>query len=384
MNKADTIKTLQMEIEIPDVVLKKANQTLDEIRQKNTNVIVRKKISKKKIAIIIIAAVLILATLGVAAAYLGWSRSLSEGFQVTEEQKTQLEESNMTTFMSQSCTDQGITVTTIQSITDNYYTHIALKVEGYELEDGKQPDFETLKVTVDGNEDIWAGGGFYDGLIGGADGYVVYADGTPIDYNEEINGHYIQEDGSLEYQIFLKNREKGYFINKPIHLELNNLGTVSKAEYFNEITGTWSFDWDLQGSEDKKECTLNVPLGDTDATVIKASITPISLRAEYEFPRRKKTVNYIDENGEEKSVLWDADPPALTGIKMKDGTLYPFISLGPDSTGYESEDSDIYTMTIPIDRIIDVDQVESLLFSNTYAEEGETTTEDNFYVVPIE
>lgn len=384
MNKADTIKTLQMEVEIPDVVLKKANQTLDEICQKNTKVIVRKKISKKKIAIIIIAAVLILATLGVAAAYLGWSKSFSEGFRVTEEQKTQLEESDMTTVMSQSCTDQGITVTTVQSLTDNYYTHIALKVEGYELEDGKHPDFETLKVTVDGNEDIMVGRGFYDGLISDADGYFVYADGTPIDYNEGIIGHYIQEDGSLEYQITLKNHEKGYFINKPIHLELNNIGTLSKAEYYNEITGTWSFDWDLQGSEDMKECTLNVPLGDTDATVVKAEITPISLRAEYEFPRRKKTVIALDENGEEISLLWDADPPALTGIKMKDGTLYPFISMGADCTGYESEDSDIYTMTLPIDRIIDVDQVESLLFLNTYAEEGETTTEDNFYVVPIE
>ena len=399
MSRRDTIEILQMEVEIPDVVQKKANHTFDKIRENKVEVDADGKIipyekiktvskfPKKRIGIIVAVVTLALATVSVAAAYLNWSKSLSEGLQATQEQKVQMEENNMSAFVDQACTDQGITITAVQSITDNYYTHIAFKIEGYEPEEGVQPDFETVKVTVDGKDDFSFGGRFYDGLVQGADGGVANADGTPLDTDKNggLIEHYVMDDGSLEYRITLANaHEKGYFINKPIHVEIYNLGTVSKAEYFNEIEGTWSFDWDLQGSEDMKECTLNVPLGDTDATVIKASITPISLRAEYEFPRRKKTVNYIDENGEEKSVLWDADPPALTGIKMKDGTLYPFISLGPDSTGYESEDSDIYTRTFPIDRIINVDQVESLLFIKSYAQEGETISEDNFYVVPLE
>ena len=53
-------------------------------------------------------------------------------------------------FADASVTDAGITVSAQQSITDNYYTYLSFKVEGYHLEDGKQPDFENVFVTVDG------------------------------------------------------------------------------------------------------------------------------------------------------------------------------------------------------------------------------------------
>jgi len=399
MSRRDTIEVLQMEVEIPDVVQKKANQTFDKIREDkvevgadakiipyNMQIKTVSKFSKKRIGIIVAMVTLALATVSVAAAYLNWSKSLSEGLQATQEQKVQMEENNMSTFVDQACTDQGITVTAVQSITDNYYTHIAFKVEGYEPEEGLQPDFETMEVTVDGKDDFSYGGGFYDGLIQGTDGGVANADGTPLDTDE--NGgfieHYVMDDGSLEYRITLANaHEKGYFINKPIHVELYNLGTVSKAEYFNEIEGTWSFNWDLQGSEDMKECTLNIPLGDTSATVVKAELSPISLRAEYEFPRQEVSDTGLDENGEEISFNSYAEPPQLSGVKMKDGTLYPFLYLGPGSLGYESEDTDIYMTAFAIDRIIDVEQVESLLFIKSYPENEEPLTEDNFYVVPI-
>lgn len=401
MSKRDAIEVLQMEVEIPDVVQKKANQTFDKIREKkiedgadariipynNKQVKTVSTFSKKRIGVIVAVAALAFATISVAAAYLNWSKSLSEGLQATQEQKVQMEENNMTTFVNQACTDQGITITAVQSITDNYYTHIAFKVEGYEVEEGVQPDFEAVEVMVDGKNDFSSSGSFYDGLIRGADGGAVNADGTPLDADE--NGgfieHYVMDDGSLEYRITLANNdEKGYFINKPIHVKIYNLGTVSKAEYFNKIDGTWSFDWILQGSEDMKECTLNAPLGDTNATVVKAELSPISLRAEYEFPRQEVTDTGFDENGEEISYHSYAEPPQLSGVKMKDGTLYPFLYLGPGGMGYESEDSDIYMTAFAIDRIIDVEQVESLLFIKSYPENEEPLTEDNFYVVPIE
>jgi len=398
MSRRDTIEILQMEVEIPDAVQKKANQTFDKIREDKVEIDADGKIipydkiktvskfSKKRIGIIVAAVTLTLATVSVAAAYLNWGKSLSEGLQATQEQKVQMEENNMSTFVNQACTDQGITITAVQSITDNYYTHIAFKVEGYEPEEGVQPDFETMKVTVDGKDDFSSGGSFYDGLVQGADGGVANADGTPLDTDENggLIEHYVMDDGSLEYRITLANaHEKGYFINKPIHVEIYNLGTVSKAEYFNEIEGTWSFDWDLQGSEDMKECTLNIPLGDTGATVVKAELSPISLRAEYEFPRQQVTDTGLDENDEEISFDSYAEPPQLSGVKMKDGTLYPFIYLGPGSLGYESEDTDIYMTAFAIDRIIDVEQVESLLFIKSYPEDEEPLTEDNFYIVPI-
>jgi len=108
---------------------------------------------------------------------------------------------------------------------------------------------------------------------------------------------------------------------------------------------------------------------DTNATVIKAELSPISIKVEYQFPWQEVT---------------ETEPAEPVGVKMKDGTLYPDISMGGNSMGYGPDGSDIISNTFPIDRIIDVEQVESLLFIKSYPENEEPMTEDNFYVVPIE
>lgn len=423
MRKDNSIELLRTDVDIPDVVQKRADQAFDKILknkvpisedmedafQNNKQIKGFSRFPKKRIAIIIAAAILALSTITVAAAYLHWSRSFSEGMRVTEKQKVQMKESKMTEFLSQSCTDQGVTITAIQSITDNYYTQIAFKVEGYQPEEGIQPWIEEFNVTIGGEggeqAPFIAMGKFYDGLMPSPDGgKVTYADGSPVDIDENgrLVSRYAAEDGSLEYHLFIKNgHERGYFINKPIHVELKNLGSISKAEFENQIAGTWSFDWELTGSEDAKEYTLDVPLGDSGATVIKAELSPISFRAWYEFPRQTiiqhgKDDNgemLLDENGNEVIFEIPVEPPELTGVKMKDGAWLPFISTSAPSTGYESEDSDICYYTAPTDRVIDVEQIDSLLFRKVnwvfeFTEDYEPlnedpVSEDNFYIVPI-
>lgn len=398
MNKHNILEVLKKEVDIPEVVQAKADEAFAAIHRqgkvRNINRAQEEKrrnkkrgsvFPKKRMALIIVAAVMTFATMTVAAAYLNWSKSLSEGMQLTEEQKVEMEESKMVTFVNQASTDQGITVTAVQSITANYYTHLAFKVEGYALEDEIQPSFEDVKVTVGGKDDFNYSASFYDGLITGMDGRAARADGTPIDYESNtFLGVYQLEDGSMEYRMTLFHpTDKEYFMNKPIHVEMKNLGTVAKAEYFNEIDGNWSFDWTLQGCGDMKEVKLNERIGDTNATLVRAELSPISLLVEYEFPRKQVTEIGIDENGQEASVNLYAEPPYFTGIKMKDGTCYPFLNAGPGSTGYQSEESDLYRATFAIDRMIDVDQIESLLFVKSSPENGQYT-EENFYVIPIQ
>ena len=102
-----------------------------------------------------------------------WSTGMAEGMQATETQQKQLEDNGMAAFTSQSCTDAGVTVTAEQSITDNYNSHISFKVEGFQVEDGQQPDFGSISVLVDGKEDLNLDAGFYDGIIAGDDGMPV-------------------------------------------------------------------------------------------------------------------------------------------------------------------------------------------------------------------
>ena len=106
---------------------------------------------------------------------------MAEGMQATETQQKQLEDNGMAAFTSQSCTDAGVTVTAQQSITDNYNSHISFKVEGFQVEDGQQPDFGSISVLVNGKDDLNLDAGFYDGIITGEDGMPVRAsDGSDI------------------------------------------------------------------------------------------------------------------------------------------------------------------------------------------------------------
>ena len=206
---------------------------------------------KKSFMAITVAAVIVFGTLTVgAAAYYNWSNGLSEELRIDEEKQKMLEDTGMAAFTEVSCTDAGVTVTAQQSITDNYYTYLSFKFEGYELEEGKEPSIENVSVTVDGSNEFSWGGSFYGGLICGPDGRAVYADGSPIDYDQPILGHYERDDGSLEYHMVLENSgEKGSFVGKPIHVEFKNLGTAGKAEHFPVLDGTWVLDWTLGGTD---------------------------------------------------------------------------------------------------------------------------------------
>ena len=159
--------TLQQDVKIPDIVETKASQTFARIQREartgNEKIIVYdKKIRspKKKYAVLAMTAVLAVGTVSVYAAYINWSQGLKEELQITQEQQESLQENGMAAFADASVTDAGITVSALQSITDNYYTYLSFKVEGYHLEDGKQPDFENVSVTVDGKQDFSSGSSF--------------------------------------------------------------------------------------------------------------------------------------------------------------------------------------------------------------------------------
>ena len=281
-------------------------------------------------------------------------------------------------------------MTAVQSITNEYYTYIAFRVEGYSVEDGVQPDFQNLSVTVDGTNDFFISGIFYDGLICGEDGSPVHAeDGSPleVDGDGRIVNSYTMDDESLEYQIYLKKtNEKGFFINKAIHVELQNLGTVAKADFTPEVEGTWTFDWKLGGSCRASVYEGTMALGDSGASVTRIEISPISMRAEYEFPRQQTTENVTaeDENGDEQEteITRYSEPPQLVGVKLKDGTLLPWISMGAETMGYVDDTSNTYICSFSTNRILDISQVDSVLFRKTEPD-GTAVTEDDLYVVPM-
>lgn len=387
MKKNDTIYTLQQNIEIPDIVTEKANMAFEQIRKdagSSDKIVTYQKPVKKSRKKYMVAALIATLTVGAVsayAAYTNWSHGMKEELRISEEQQKNLEANGMAEFSDASVTDAGVTVTAQQSITDNYYTYLSFKVEGYSVEKGVQPDFETISVTVDGQDVSW-GGRFYDGMISGNDGMVVNADGSAPE--TEADGsmieNYVMDDGSLEYHMILKSHEKGFFTGKQLHVELENLGTVAKAQYFPDIEGNWILDMTLGGADTAKYIETNEKLGDTETIVTGVELSPVSMRITYDFPKTEPRMEeFEDENGEIQTVAWPAQPPFAFGIRLKDGTVMKYISAGSESTGYTSEEGQEYVVSFPLDRVIDPDQVETVLFSEYDEENGKQLT----YEVPL-
>ena len=388
MKKNDTIYTLQQNIEIPDIVTEKANMAFEQIRKdagsSSDKIVTYQKPVKKSRKKYVAAALIATMTVGAVsayAAYTNWSHGMKEELRISEEQQKNLEANGMAAFSDASVTDAGVTVTAQQSITDNYYTYLSFKVEGYSVEKGVQPDFETISVTADGQDVSW-GGRFYDGMISGDDGMVVNADGSAPE--TEADGsmieNYVMDDGSLEYHMILKSHEKGFFTGKQLHVELENLGTVAKAQYFPDIEGSWKLDITLGGADTAKYIETNEKLGDTETIVTGVELSPVSMRITYDFPKTEPRMEeFEDENGEIQTIAWPAQPPFAFGIRLKDGTVMKYISAGGESTGYTSEEGQEYVVSFPLDRVIDPDQVEAVLFREYDEENGKQLT----YEVPL-
>ena len=388
MKKNDTIYTLQQNIEIPDIVTEKANMAFEQIRKdagsSSDKIVTYQKPVKKSRKKYVAAALIATMTVGAVsayAAYTNWSHGMKEELRISEEQQKNLEANGMAAFSDASVTDAGVTVTAQQSITDNYYTYLSFKVEGYSVEKGVQPDFETISVTADGQNVSW-GGRFYDGMIPGDDGMVVNADGSVLE--TEADGsmieNYVMDDGSLEYHMILKSHEKGFFTGKQLHVELENLGTVAKAQYFPDIEGNWILDMTLGGADTAKYIETNEKLGDTETIVTGVELSPVSMRITYDFPKTEPRMEeFEDENGEIQTIAWPAQPPFAFGIRLKDGTVMKYISAGGESTGYTSEEGQEYVVSFPLDRVIDPDQVEAVLFREYDEENGKQLT----YEVPL-
>ena len=370
---------LKSDVEIPEVVLKKTDDALAQIRESTKPVRKAKKESRFQggfryaQAAAIACAVLVGAggiTVTAAVVHHLWSRGMQGNLQATEEQQKDLAERGMVTQFDQSAaqeeglnlssmevTSEGITVKPMELIADGHFVHAAFQVSGYDLADGEEPCFENVVVYTGEDEnaqDGWVnmGGGFYDGIVSNNNGEPVYEDGTPLASDETGNivEHYKAADGTLEYVMTLyKTDPDESLLGQTLHVCFENLGTVEKTEFMNGIGGTWEFDIPVSGKDAAKSCELNTALENVNVTVRSAAISPISIRVDYEVTGELQTQE--DDNG----------LPNGGGVVLKDGSKVLYLLNGGQSGYQKGSDTQAYLLAT-FDRFIDVDQVQSLLF----------------------
>ncbi|MCC8068035.1 MAG: DUF4179 domain-containing protein [Clostridiales bacterium] len=383
------------------------NRAVGQAQKNNGRFGAGKRYARKRALTVGIAAAcaVMICSVGVLAAYRQWSRSVEKGMQADEEQLADLEAQQMLSVSETSVTDQGVTITSEETIVDSHYAYLVFKVEGYTPEEGTQPEFTSVDVSASDGKDLYLEGSgstscnFYNGLIVGENGKAVNADGSEI--KEDENGNwllqYVQDDGSLEYCITLYSTVENAFIGRNLHIAFQELGSYmenTEEEIRTDVDGTWDFDLTLSGSPNTTTYDLDAVLGDSGATVIQAILSPLSATIYYEFPYSEYTVEAEDEDGMTRITTLFEEAPAFIGFRMKDGTDIRYLT-GGGSNGYDNDMNDtgngektFYRVIQGYGRVIDVDEIESLLFLKSYPEESEDSetvlSDENLYIVTLE
>lgn len=359
----------------------------------------KKKRSSRKLLMIALAAALAAATLTGAAVFTRWSREAESRYSPSQQVKEQAEKSGLSVMLEDkaeqtqkpqqdnsgeilSATDQGITVTAVQSIVDNVGGEITFRIEGFDFPEDRYPQTWPLPtVTVGGDEHFASSqsGWFFDGLTQNAEGKTVYADsGKPVEI--DADGSFIlkpvAKDGSLDYiYSFRFQNDSGTWLGKEIVMNFTGFGVQSTEKAGMPETlveGNWELRWTLEGADTNTDgitITPNAEIGDTGVVLTEAKIGQKSLQTVFQLER------YWD--GWETLELF---PQSAVAVRMKDGTE---IGCFPRTSGYEDIDGLVYKETSDmVDGIVDLSQVESIKFLSGWEanESGERTVPVYTYV----
>lgn len=390
MNDKNITEMMQMEIRIPDIVQEKADLTFEQIRTERTYQKMKtRKRSRRVLPLVAAAAVLVFGTTVCAAGYLKWSRGLQSKFEGTEELRQMLQTEQIAAPVvpeNNSVTSEGVTVTAQQTIVTDQFAWLSFKVEGYDLEEGKEPCFDQVSVSINGNTGVSYTSSFYNGLHLDEFGQFVYDDGTRAEENADgsVIERYVAEDGSMEYIIWLiaAGDDNITLTNSVASVRFMNLGTVHKAAFTPDLDAEWELEIEMKGSDAVREISLSEPLGESGAVVKHAEISPISIQVDYDFIAQKIVIDGVNENGEDIQSTDYTEPPMINGVRLKDGTLLTAVTNG-GITRWD-EEAGTYTVTFATNRILDTAQIDALLFLKAIPDQPGPITEENLYVVPIE
>ncbi len=323
----------------------------------------------------------------VAAVVQHWNDYMKNNYHVTDEQISKYQKQgllNQPDGKNTICTKNGVKVTVQQTVVDSYYAFVSLKVTGYNLNNADSvPEFDEFNATIDG-EKLSGWHDFYDGTVTDENGQPVLPNGKALSKNADgsLIFPYAKEDGSLEYNmLFTSNGKKNYFLNKTINITLTNLGQYihgTDSHMENVTSATWEIEAPLAGNSSKYNLTAqNNMLGETGISVEQIQLSPLSVNVTL---KSKKNISH--------NMI-----PNFKGVKMKNGTIY---LCGIDNTLSSAskksiKSNDTWKLRANVEGIIDVNEVDSLLFDNpkkyvgiTEDEEIENDENNDYYEIKIQ
>jgi hypothetical protein len=307
-----------------------------------------------------ICLVLFASATAVAAIHHFWGRGMSGALKSTDVQQQTLTEQGqaivypeLKDYSSYQVTDQGVTISPDTVVVDDKFAYVSFKVSGLNVSEKEEPGAEVDYYLGDdkGSESSWVSGSssFYDGIVIDDNGMGVYEDGSPLEQDGFI-GHYLDENGDLEYVIQIQAVEGlNSILGNTLHVDFTSLGVFKAAASYDErVKGNWNFALDLPTVSNSQTIKVNKDVPNSNCTITTIDISPVSI-----------TVNY-KVNGELEASEDCLGIPQFTGFVMKDGTRMPYVANG-GSDGFTDESKEYAVCSRCFDRVVDIEEVKSLI-----------------------
>lgn len=359
-----------------------------------------KKLGKKKL-LLLLAAVLVMGTMTAATVYTRWSATMQfgnyGGAQPSEEIKGQAEKSGLAVVPTEinrgkqeaiTATDNGITVTAVQTLADQYGGRVIFRVEGLKLEDGQAP-WAWWDFLIDGvplaqsGYSLGIGADFFEGITTDSLGNPIYIkNGQPVTKegeNQEWVLDYPLSDGSIEYSVNFE-WSRNSLLGKEVTFSFTGFGVQGNSKYDEEtmtVPGKWELTWTLEGSTaEPKKWTPNAKIGDLPMHLSSVEIGQYSMKITYQF-EEDALAHYADFDDFIAQNAWQPYP---AGVRRKDGTDM-FVNGG----GLQSWDSENHTYTVMIcalTTVLDPEQIAGISISPAYSrsEQASQVQKSPYYI----
>jgi len=355
------------DFEIPDIVKQKMDYAFATIKMEgNMSKISRKKVNFMKSQVAAIACICVVALGGItayAACNYFWSRGMKGTLQATEEQQQMLVEAGVATkfpetedYTDMAVTNEGVTVTPEMMVVNEKMVYLSLAVEGYDLQEGKEPCFEFVDVYLGSDPDAekgWLnmGASFYNGIVSAEDGTNVYEDGSALIFDEQGNleEHYRDENGKMEYVIIaMVSEPEKSLLGETLQVNLTNLGTAYKADFANDIEGEWNYTFQLSGTSLTETVAIGTEIEGTMFVLESMELSPVSIKLNFDVIGAVNLYEDIDEI------------PDFCGVVLKDGSRLPYLH-GQGMSGFTDNTLSKAFRISAFDRVIDTEQLTAIL-----------------------
>ena len=329
--------------EVPQSFHEAVQQTLKEQVLGRTE---RRKTMKKRFPIVLAAVIAALCVTAAAAYVTQWNGKLAELFDADEQQQSQLASAGAVGSVDQTVTENGLTVTALQTLGDKNGVYLLLDVQAPEdiaLSDSNV--FEGMGVDIEGvgNHVSWSGGFM-----------------SNFDKTASPNG----ADNERYFELWLNNTEQEDWNGKTITLDFKNLqADRSKLDLYTVVEGEWKLSWTLSYTDQMQTFDLDktYTVNGHAVTVKSVELSPLSMTLTLGGDGLKTLIDDSDLN--ECGCLCTAI------LTLRDGTTIDMN--GPGSENYTDTS---YVCTKSFDKVLDVEQVTGLTLTFPWEKTDNTLT----------